>query len=599
MKYTVKTCDILSVPFGISGRGKKYYIKAARDSKQLFLVLYKRNSIDFFEKIEFPKDNRLGNIFAMQIIFDELPKEQIEYAYFDGEGYFEDEYGAVFSGRDTFGKEISDKTKSLRTDFFAKSNLKNIEIKDIERKNICDNIFYRVNVRSFTKSKTSKCIHKGTFGAVSDKFEHIKSLGVNALLFMPVYEFDEFIDENRKNVWGYSKADMFAPKASYCSKKNRNVTEEFALLIDEAHKNNLEVFLEFYFDKRSSSFISDVLRFWAYYYKIDGFLLSGFYDIKSVLDDEYLKDVKFLVNNSDTASDKRVGIYGESFKNEMRAFIKGDEDMLKKAASNILGTRGNVLTFMADIQGFSLYDLFCFDMKHNEDNLEDNRDGTDYNFSWNCGEEGYTRKRKINELREKQFRNAVIFSYLSRGIPLIAQGDEFGDMRGGNNNSYCGDSEKYYIDWKLLDKNKNLYNWVKLILGFRKRYSFFNMNMKLTGFDTLSCGMPDYSIHGLEPWHNNFEVYSRELGILYCGLYDKEIKNKDVCENVYIIYNMHWIKHNFKLPKQAHGYKWHLFADTSDADLCNSKNDYEANLLDNQKEYELDARSIAILIAKA
>ena len=117
-----------------------------------------------------------------------------------------------------------------------------------------------------------------------------------------------------------------------------------------------------------------------------------------------------------------------------------------------------VVNYIANYYGFTLNDLVSYDHKHNEENGENNTDGTDYNFSWNCGVEGASRKKAINQLRQKQMRNALSFIFTAQGTPLIMAGDEFGNSQYGNNNCYCQDNETGWVDWRGLNKMRIPFN---------------------------------------------------------------------------------------------------------------------------------------------
>ena len=136
-----------------------------------------------------------------------------------------------------------------------------------------------------------------------------------------------------------------------------------------------------------------------------------------------------------------------------------------------------VINYMAHTNGFTMMDMVSYDRKHNEANGENNQDGTSWNFSWNCGLEGPTKKKKIVELRKKQLRNAFLLLFLSQGTPLLLAGDEFGNSKGGNNNSYCQDNEVSWLNWNLLRTNRDLYEFVKYAIAFRKNHSVFHIDV--------------------------------------------------------------------------------------------------------------------------
>ena len=125
---------------------------------------------------------------------------------------------------------------------------------------------------------------------------------------------------------------------------------------------------------------------------------------------------------------------------------------------------------MANTNGFTLMDAVTYEMKHNEQNGENNQDGSSWNYTWNCGVEGPSRKKKVAAMRRKQIRNALLMLFLSQGTPLLLSGDEFGFSKGGNNNSYCQDNETSWLDWGLLKTNRDIFEFTKQVIAFRKKH---------------------------------------------------------------------------------------------------------------------------------
>jgi glycogen operon protein len=226
------------------------------------------------------------------------------------------------------------------------------------------------------------------------------------------------------------------------------------------------------------------------------------------------------------------------------------------------------INYICDYEGFRLSDLVAYEHKHNEENGENNKDGTDNNLSWNCGIEGRTRKHNILELRQKQMKNILTMLFLSQGVPLLFSGDEFGSSQGGNNNPYCQDNETGWVDWKAFDKNKDLFDYVMFLVRLRFSHKMLHNATPFKLMDYISCGYPDISCHGKEAWRPDLSGYSHVLGMLYCGLYEKS-EDKPF---IYVCYNMHWQKMEFALPKLPEGLKWTVLSDTDkDADVSLQK----------------------------
>lgn len=448
MKYRILDFYQDIYKMGLFVEGRILNVKVEADTDNLSLLIYKRNQKNYFLKIDFPKENKFGNIWILSLEFEEILSADLEYNFSTKEGkVFCDPYSKVFSGRDTFGKEYQSPLRSKL--FLEKYDWQQDKKPQIDIK---DNIIYRLNVRTFTKSSSSSVIQKGTFKGLTEKLDYIKDLGFNTILLMPSYEFNELRKDKKLNIWGYEKSQYFAPKASFCSKKNRKVDFEYKDMVKAFHKNNIEVWQEFYFYEYNPSFILEVLRFWVFEYHIDGVYINSNFDISFISNDAYLSKTKIIANNTDpnlNIKSNNLISYTNNFQNSLRKYLKADEASLYEAFLEIKSNpKIKRIKYMADIQGFSLMDVFSYDIKHNEDNKEDNKDGSLYNYSWNCGKEGETKNKKILELREKLYRNALVFLFLSQSLPLLCAGDEFGDSKNGNNNAYCQDNEISYINWK-------------------------------------------------------------------------------------------------------------------------------------------------------
>ena len=198
--------------------------------------------------------------------------------------------------------------------------------------------------------------------------------------------------------------------------------------------------------------------------------------MKLLGEDPYLSRLKLLAPGWDgvePGQEKHLAEYNDGFMMDMRSFLKGDEDQLNRLVYHIRHNPGQVgvVNYMANTNGFTLMDMVSYDTKHNEANGEENRDGTDYNQSWNCGVEGPSRKKRIMQMRRKQIRNALLMLFLSQGTPLLMMGDEFGRTKKGNNNSYCQDNDISWLNWGLLNSNSSLHEFVKHVIQFRKEHS--------------------------------------------------------------------------------------------------------------------------------
>ena len=240
--------------------------------------------------------------------------------------------------------------------------------------------------------------------------------------------------------------------------------------------------------------------------------------------------------------------------------------------------------YITNQTGFTLNDLVSYDGKHNGKNGENNRDGTEYNFSWNCGAEGPSRKKEVLDLRKRQIRNAYFLTILAQGTPCLLAGDEFGNSQKGNNNVYCQDNPIGWVNWRKLDKEPELHDFVKKLIQIRKKYKVFCPDREMQGTDKIGCGMPDVSYHGENAWRTPSEVSSRQIGAYYSGLASGE-------DDCYVAYNMHWLEHTFALPSLPKDKKWHLLISTDE-------DEESTKCLKNQRCIELKARTIAVIIGR-
>ena len=590
--------------------GGVHFCVAAK-GEVLKLLLFGKGKSEPAAALAFPVEDRHGDVWEMTVIGNDFT--DMEYCYeIDGKP-FADPYGRAFSGREIWG-DLTAADRLMRSpvaipDFDWEGD-KPLEIP------YEDSIIYRLHVRGFTKHVSSKTSNKGTFKAITEKIPYLKDLGVTALEFLPVYEFpevmmperaegDPFLDDKptgRLNYWGYVPGYCFAPRASYSSGKEKNPTAEFKTLVKTLHKSGLEVIVELYFTgQESPSYVLDACRFWVEYYHVDGIHLVGNAPKGVIGQDPYLSRTKLFADYWDGVPEggrKHLAEYQEGFCVDMRQVLKGDENQMNSLAFR---SRRNpagygVINYMANTNGFTMMDMVSYDTKHNEANGEKNQDGTSWNFSWNCGIEGATKKKKIVELRKKQLRNAFLLLFLSQGTPLLLAGDEFGNSKGGNNNSYCQDNDVSWLNWNLLRTNRDLYEFVKYAIAFRKKHSVFHMEKEPRIMDYLSCGQPDVSYHGVKAWFPDFDNSSRQLGIMYCGKYGTKADGTED-DSFYVAYNMHWEPHEFDLPNLPKGQKWHVAMNTDEAERNGIYEDGEEPAVDS-KHFMVPERSIVVFIGK-
>lgn len=579
-------------------------------------------SLEFFRKgqqepcmeITLPRRYRTGNVWAVTVMQPKL--SSFAYRYRQGESTFADPWAPLLWGKGAFG------TKPEDYGMFLGGILPEGEVSELPSPiSFEDMVIYKVHVRGYTMQKNSKVKKKGTFRGLQEKIPYFRELGITSLELMPAYEFQEYPLRQEKaaryqpaspapeklNYWGYAPGDYFAPKTSYCAGKDPG--REVKDLVEALHEAGMECLMDFYFPGEIRPDLTlQVLRFWRREYRVDGFVLLGDgVRMEYLAKDPMLADVKFFCPGCDIRQiygnrlpqKKQIGEYNCGFQDAMRRFLKGDEDQINSfqyyVKKNPAGC--GTIQYMANHDGFTLADLVSYDYRHNEENGESNRDGTGYNYSWNCGAEGPTRRTAILELRRRQMRNAVLLLMLSQGTPLLLGGDEFGNSQGGNNNAYCQDNATGWTDWSSARKFAGFTEFVKSVIRFRKAHPILHMPCELRATDYRSLGWPEISFHSERAWYANQENTCREIGVLYCGAYArKEDGSPD--DFLYVIYNMHWSDHVFALPDLPEELRWHLAVDSGKKDeeaVCAAGEEIP---LKEKKSLKVGPRRILVLIGK-
>lgn len=557
-------------PLGVTMRdGRMNFAVSVPVGKSCELLLYRTGEREPSEIYEMPQEDGLGEVrFLALEAFDE---KKYEYNYrIDG-------HVCV----DPFVKEVA-RTKQ----FGVRPDVEKHEIRgcfpemeyDWEGDSYLhipyhEVIAYSLHIRGFTRHSSSKVKKKGTFAGAVEKIPYLKELGINQIQCMPVYEFEEMIG-GKPNYWGYGKGYYFTPKASYSS--NGHAAKELKDMVKAFHKAGIEVVLEMPFEQGILAQTAvECLKYYMLEYHIDGFVVNPYtVPWESLKQDPLLKGVKLMQKD-------------DWFQNTMRRFLKGDEGMVWDViwALKHHTNEDGKCNYITGHTGFTLQDLVSYDGKHNEANGEQNHDGPDYNYSWNCGVEGTSRRKCVMELRERQVRNALALLLTAQGTPCLLAGDEFGNSQKGNNNVYCQDNEIAWLDWNGLKKQETLFTYVKKLIALRKEHPALHKAELLSEQDKTGCGIPDVSYHGENAWQAPAEVPSRQLGVMYSG--------EDVDDvNCYVAYNMHWTKHSYALPTLSKKKVWYQVFATNEGIQT------EERAVENQKQIELEARSIVFLIGR-
>ncbi|MCS6807236.1 MAG: glycogen debranching protein GlgX [Bacteroidota bacterium] len=374
--------------------------------------------------------------------------------------------------------------------------------------------------------------------------------------------------------------------------------------------------------------VRQCLQYWVAEYHIDGFrfdlasALGRSQDgspmsnpplLESLSYDPILANVKLIAEAWDAAGLYQVGSfpgYGRwaewngKYRDDVRRFLKSDAGMVGKIALRIQGSpdlydhRSNSasINFITCHDGFTLNDLVSYNTKHNEANGEENRDGANDNYSWNCGVEGETRDTEVHALRERQIKNAFAILLTSQGVPMLYMGDEMRRTQYGNNNAYCHDTEWNWLDWSLLERHENIVRFVQRCIEFRKAHPVLRNKHHFRNQDYLGTGKPDITFHGIKAWQPDWADTSRTLAYMLCGGHAKNGLTTD--DDIYVGMNMYWEALWFELPELSHSKMWHVFVNTGAPEPFDIFPVGREPVLENQRGILLGARSVVVLLAR-
>ncbi len=331
--------------------------------------------------------------------------------------------------------------------------------------------------------------------------------------------------------------------------------------------------------------ILNCLRYWVTTYRVNGFR----FDLASILGrnedgspmleppllqslafDPILGDVKLIAEAWDAGGLYQVGTFPSwnrwaewngRYRDDIRRYLKGDAGLAQAAALRISGSRdiyeadsrqNASVNFITCHDGFTLYDLFSYNEKHNESNGWNNTDGANDNNSWNCGMEGDTDNPEILSLRKRMIRNAFAVLMASRGIPMFLAGDEFCNTQFGNNNAYCHDNIITWLDWNRLKENRDIFSFFQYMIRFRKEHRLLRTNVS-----GGACGLPDVSFHGTSPWCSQFAEYDRYVAVMFAG--QEPGTGPQV---IYVASNAYWEDLDIVLPELPASMCWEVAVDT-------------------------------------
>lgn len=329
--------------------------------------------------------------------------------------------------------------------------------------------------------------------------------------------------------------------------------------------------------------IIDCLHYWVQEMHVDGFR----FDLASVLardergtplrsppilweieSDPILAGAKIIAEAWDAAGLYQVGSFvghrwaewNGIYRDDVRSFIKGDSSTIGRLAARIAGSRdiypqadrepNRGINFVTCHDGFTLNDLVSYNHKHNDANLEGNRDGAHENFSWNCGIDGKTKDVAVETLRRQQIKNFLIVLFTSQGTPMLLMGDEVRHTQRGNNNAYCQDSEISWFDWSDLSRHADILRFTRCLLSFYWTHNIFHDESFWT-----EPGGPEIIWHGLKQYQPDWHKNSHSLAY--------ELLNHQTGERILVMLNAFWEALNFDLPQLLPEKSWCRVADTA------------------------------------
>ena len=370
------------------------------------------------------------------------------------------------------------------------------------------------------------------------------------------------------------------------------------------------------------SFIIDCLRHWAIEYRVDGFR----FDLASILGrdqngapmanppileslafDPVLGKMKLIAEAWDAGGLYQVGSFPSwnrwaewngRYRDDMRSFLKGDDGMAGNAITRITGSRDLYspesrghkasVNFMTCHDGFTLYDLYSYNEKHNEKNGWNNTDGDNNGHSWNCGAEGETDDPNVNGLRRRLIKNAFAALLCSRGPAMFFAGDEFCNTQFGNNNAYCQDNIISWLDWSRLEEFKEIHDFVRHMIQFRKEHPILRKMTKPS-----SCQFPEISVHNGTPFNASTDYKTKLIGIMYAG------RNEEDTEDDIVFYcmNAYWEPLVMQLPVLPNGKHWHVDTNTN-AEYFDGEDFTAKTVLLGVNTIRVPARTTIILVAE-
>jgi glycogen operon protein len=343
---------------------------------------------------------------------------------------------------------------------------------------------------------------------------------------------------------------------------------------------------------------------------LDGEVLVKPPVIEMISEDALLSDAKMIAEPWDAAGLYQVGsfpggqrwsVWNGRYRDDVRRFWRGEPGMTSALATRLCGSddlyhgRGPLhsINFITCHDGFTLNDLVSYDQKHNEANGEANRDGSDANFSWNCGFEGPTSDAAILALRQRQARNLIATLMVSQGVPMLQGGDEFLRTQQGNNNAWCQDNAISWVDWTLADRNAGFLRFVRQLIALRLRHPA----LRRRTFFGAGGPTPDIVWHGADPLRPDFSTESRAIALALDGR--RVDRHPLVDRDFYMMFNAYWEPLDFRVAASPTGRAWRRAVDTALPSPDDALGLDEGPVIPVLFSYRVEARSLVILVSEA
>ncbi len=650
MKLTIKEGSYARMGAVQTGNGAEFTFAGEKEDACCIVLIDKKSGQE--ERITVPDAYCLGSLRSVAV--SGIRPEQYRYYYEINGKEQVDPYARVIEGREIWNDPAGTQTGYRIYGAFRSNSFDWGEdaAPEIPKEQV---IMYKLHVRGFTMDHGAPKRSAGTFAALSQKVDYLKSLGITTVELMPVYEFEERIlpkapeiasmpdyikwepkeedlikpalaadgeknagqpeknaaDEQpaeetqtpKLNYWGYVNEgnSYFAVKASYAKDPKRAETE-FKELVQKLHDNKMECVMEMYFPETTNhNLVLDALRYWVREYHIDGFhLIGGSLPITAIVQDVMLSRTKIFYHYfeqpawQEERKYRHLFVYQDEYLYPARKILNHLNGDMREFLNQQKkqGTTLGYVNFFSSNNGFTLADVFMYNDKHNEANGEDNSDGNVWNFSNNYGVEGPTRKKYISTIRRRQWRNAVLMLFLAQGVPLLWEGDEMCNSQNGNNNAYCQDNPVGWVNWKNAKTHEKETEYIRSLIRFRKEYPLIANADPFHFCDYRSVGLPDVSYHGENAWISEFDMGHMSLGVWYCGEYSKDPSHK---EDIYTAYNFYSAASTVALPKLSKKKKWYLLIDSANEETPVLKSGV---LCEDQQHLILKSQSICVLIGK-